>query len=169
MLVVTIIIAAVVSGFAGNLMGDPKKTPQASISAEFSQSKGLTISHIGGDPLDTRWTKIYIRPTGMVSGGIDQYSYTVNYTYLKDVNNCTWYADGIILGQTCYFNRFYPGDIIHVDYPNLKTLQMRPDGTNDYTTYGIGNPKRIGSTFDIEVYDALNSKMITKTSVVITP
>lgn len=75
MLVVTIIIAAVVSAFAGGLNSDQSKTPQASLSAEFvidnvqdtdpltygpnypedavfTARNGIAFEHIGGDSFD---------------------------------------------------------------------------------------------------------------------
>lgn len=172
MLVVTIIIAAVVSGFAGNLMGTPENTPQATISAEFSQSKGLNIYHTGGDPLYTRWTKLYLRPTEISTSGVQGISYDFNYTYIRDTNNCAWSCARIVTSEiSCTFTRFTAGDVIRINYQNLSTLQVRPDGTQDYAqkSYGIGHPSKIGSTFEIEVYDELNNKQITKTTVVIQP
>lgn len=53
MLVVTIIIAAVVSAFAGGIGGDTKSTPQASFGVEVDLSNNATIfDHRGGDTLD---------------------------------------------------------------------------------------------------------------------
>jgi len=51
MLVVTIIIAAIVSGFAGGLTSSQSKAPQAKITATFSVSDGMTISHAGGEAI----------------------------------------------------------------------------------------------------------------------
>jgi hypothetical protein len=51
MLVVTIIIAAIVSGFAGGLTSGQSKAPQAKITATFSVSDGMTISHAGGEAI----------------------------------------------------------------------------------------------------------------------
>lgn len=53
MLVVTVIIAAIVSGFAGSISSGTDKTPQMTLSATYSQSNGLTLVHSGGDPLST--------------------------------------------------------------------------------------------------------------------
>jgi len=70
MLVVTIIIAAVVSGFAGGLVGSQEKAPQASIQVKTGygydvygyalDTKNFDISfeHMGGDPLPTKDMKI---------------------------------------------------------------------------------------------------------------
>jgi FlaG/FlaF family flagellin (archaellin) len=55
MLVVTIILAAVVSGFASGLADNTETTPQASISADFSCSpygNQTVFSHNGGDAFD---------------------------------------------------------------------------------------------------------------------
>ena len=65
MLVVTIIIAATVSAFAGGLVGTTEKTPQAAFDARINvahQTYGFdgafTITHLGGDPIDTARTKL---------------------------------------------------------------------------------------------------------------
>jgi hypothetical protein len=54
MLVVTIIIAAVVSAFGSGMVDSQSKALQAKIGATFSVSQGMTITHDGGDaiPLD---------------------------------------------------------------------------------------------------------------------
>jgi FlaG/FlaF family flagellin (archaellin) len=64
MLVVTIIIAAVVSGFAGGLAGDTKTAPAASIDVSFMQDDGgmgpayvewkMIFEHLSGDSIPTR-------------------------------------------------------------------------------------------------------------------
>lgn len=53
MLVVTIIIAAVVSSFAGGLTSGQKKIPQVSMQVTYSMTDGMVIRHMGGDPLGT--------------------------------------------------------------------------------------------------------------------
>lgn len=69
MLVVTIIIAAVVSAFAGGLATQKEKAPQASlethitwISAASSMTgtagPQFTMKHMGGDPINTRYIKL---------------------------------------------------------------------------------------------------------------
>lgn len=64
MLVVTIIIAATVSAFAGGLVGTSDKAPQAAFDVKILVKYGqyddnfMTITHLGGDPIDTARTKI---------------------------------------------------------------------------------------------------------------
>ena len=57
MLVVTIIIAAVVSAFAGGMGSTQTKTPQASIAVKTGTTSGnleITFEHLGGDPVLTK-------------------------------------------------------------------------------------------------------------------
>jgi FlaG/FlaF family flagellin (archaellin) len=57
MLVVTIIIAAVVSGFAGGLVGTQDKAPQASIAISTGYPDAnfdIKFEHQGGDPIRTK-------------------------------------------------------------------------------------------------------------------
>jgi hypothetical protein len=66
MLVVTIIIAAVVSGFAGGLVGSQEKAPQASIVVTSSvglppntyNTYELVFTHQSGEPINTKDVKI---------------------------------------------------------------------------------------------------------------
>ena len=65
MLVVTIIIAAVVSGFAGGLASGKEKAPQVSLETHIRLNGGMSgvdpsmiIKHLGGDPINTKNTKL---------------------------------------------------------------------------------------------------------------
>ena len=74
MLVVTIIIAAVVSGFAGGLMSSNSKTPQVSIQGKYSLSADLIqITHAGGDELSTAKLIINIEQNDEDFGGLAVY------------------------------------------------------------------------------------------------
>lgn len=61
MLVVTIIVASVVSAFAGGFADDQKETPIAQIDVQIKSGthcSRLIFTHLGGDPLDTGDLKI---------------------------------------------------------------------------------------------------------------
>lgn len=61
MLVVTIIIAATVSAFAGGLVGTSDKAPQAAFDVKIVNegwSVTMAFTHLGGDPIDTARTKL---------------------------------------------------------------------------------------------------------------
>ena len=49
MLVVTIIIASVISAYAGGLSGTREKAPQVTIAARINDSKTIYFDHMGGD------------------------------------------------------------------------------------------------------------------------
>jgi FlaG/FlaF family flagellin (archaellin) len=79
MLVVTIIIAAVVSAFAGGLSSGTEKAPQASLSVVFMEDDGgmgadhveskMVFEHMSGDSIPTRDISIvtyYTHPNGTV-------------------------------------------------------------------------------------------------------
>lgn len=64
MLVVTIIIAAVVSAFAGGMATGKEKAPQVSLETHIQLTTGMAgapsiiIKHMGGDPINTKNIKI---------------------------------------------------------------------------------------------------------------
>ena len=64
MLVVTVVLAAVVSSYAGGMAGTQKKAPQASFAVEIrsAETTGWTpefvMKHLGGDPVDTDSVKL---------------------------------------------------------------------------------------------------------------
>lgn len=78
MLVVTIIVAAAVSAFAGGFASDQKKTPVAQIDVQLKTGGSypkLVLTHLGGDALKTRDLKIityfqgYQSYSGAAGGG----------------------------------------------------------------------------------------------------
>jgi len=54
MLVVTLIIAGVVSAFGGGLVSTTSATPQASISSSLTYQDTLKVQHNGGDAISTK-------------------------------------------------------------------------------------------------------------------
>jgi|GEM_PF-7055212 len=61
MLVVTIIIAAVVSAFAGGLWGNTDKAPVVTIQAKVNVSNNsITLTNTGGDPFPIRDVKLIV-------------------------------------------------------------------------------------------------------------
>lgn len=132
MLVVTIIIAAVVSAFAGGLVTTKEKAPQASLevhitwvplASSMSGSAGpqFTMKHLGGDPINTKNVKLvtsWANATGIYNvqstvapvWGYAQETYvestsgpgTSNFT-LSSLN--THYVD--YLGGNSYYNAPY--------------------------------------------------------------
>ena len=79
MLVVTIIIAATVSAFAGGLVGTSEKAPQAAFDVKINVggfSNTMAITHLGGDPIDTARTKLITSWTNRTNPNIVNYRET---------------------------------------------------------------------------------------------
>lgn len=129
MLVVTIIIAAVVSAFAAGMGTQKEKTPQSSLECHIKWDNGamsgvpgplFTLRHIGGDPINTKNTKLvtswanatgiyHIQSTVAPVWGTEQETYTSarspgtsNYT-LSSLN--THYTSSS--GASVYYNAPY--------------------------------------------------------------
>nr|WP_319376554.1 type IV pilin N-terminal domain-containing protein [uncultured Methanoregula sp.] len=107
MLVVTIIIAAVVSAFAGGLSSDTQKAPQASIDVKIKTAADntmsgtetiMTFTELSGDPIPTKDLAIvtyYQNKAGMIYKNkqvatssaidIDGYSKTTRVPFINDM------------------------------------------------------------------------------------
>lgn len=70
MLVVTIIIAAVVSAFAGGTVSGTKATPQMALQGTYSQTNGMTITHSGGDAVTLQSVDFMTTPSEMMRGSM---------------------------------------------------------------------------------------------------
>lgn len=164
MLVVTIIIAAVVSGFAGGLAGSQAKTPQATISADYSQSRGMTISHDGGDVLATGDLQITVSPTRVWGTAADYQSYFVNKSVLS-TNGTIWAPAN---SQYMSVKSFGPGDQIAISVENLTYVQMdanyvTPIAITKSSSFAYAS--NVGKTFTLKFIDVNSGKMITQTEV----
>jgi len=178
MLVVTIIIAAVVSAFAGGLGTGTSKAPQISLQAKFSNSTGLTISHEGGDTVNTLKTKIIVSPTGDF-GSYEQLRWVVNSSVIYITRNGTSYQWFDPVQSTSNLARtFQPGETAVVSVTDLSqvqpgTYQTTTDSqgrTTDafYKNYGFMYSTAQGQQFNLMLVDD-SGKTIAKTVVTINP
>ena len=110
MLVVTVILAAVVSSYSGGLTGTQKKAPQASVAVEIESMESsshwpgkFVIKHLGGDPIVTKnvklVTKWYNRTTNKW-----EVSETVFAPFNSSISNCYIYDT---VTSTCEANTSY--------------------------------------------------------------
>jgi FlaG/FlaF family flagellin (archaellin) len=60
MLIVTIVIASVVSAYAGGLGGNTNKAPVATIQATIDPPHNITMTHMMGDPFQIRDVKLIV-------------------------------------------------------------------------------------------------------------
>lgn len=150
MIVVTIIIAAVVSGFAANLQGTTEQPPHASIKIGITSNGGtghdqfiVTFKHLGGDSLPTKDLRIistYTSPSGkpysktliaaqQTRGGcdFDGAGTMVSIPYLSDV--ITGGGPGNPASDFGNFT-FKPGDL-------LSTGNSQCTGNSDNTGTGL--------------------------------
>lgn len=114
MLVVTIIIAAVVSGFAGGLAGSQDKAPQASILVKTSlgtppntyNSFDITFVHQGGDPINTKDISIVTWLT-LPNGTVVKHSQSANSPpgYVLTSSGTPYYARLPFIDDTMRFTR----------------------------------------------------------------
>lgn len=170
MLVVTIIIAAVVSGFAGSLTTSSEKTPQATIKGEYSIANGMTFTHTGGNPLSVGEFIIMLTPSknfGSVEAQVQ--SSQINPALICNSSGTYWYnAKG---GRDV--SRFASGDTAYIDPANCSTQNLTPSmlyvsaSSGKTTNFGINQTQHIGATFYLD-FISKDGKKIARAEIPIT-
>lgn len=166
MLVVTILIAAVVSAFAGGLAQNQGKTPQSQISGTYSQSRGMTISNDGGDVLSATDIQIYVSPTSSWGTGSDYKTYAINKSVIM-TNGTIWASTD---SQYLSVKKFGPGDLITISVENLSFVQQNlydPGYILTNSSSSFANPVNIGNTIVVKLYDMKSSKIITQSAPIV--
>lgn len=192
LLVVTIIIAAVVSAFGGSLMESDGKAPQASITGRYSQYNGLTMTHNDGESLQVDDIYVVLRPSDEFGRGQGEYGHKiVNLSTITDVKGNRW-----IKPETATYGvlSWRPGESMYVrggddlncsniithgfdkdgkefgDWPPCynDNLQGNWGGGNYCFVTGLNNQFNIGKTVTLEIYQK-NGKLISSSPMVIEP
>jgi FlaG/FlaF family flagellin (archaellin) len=181
MLVVTIIIAAVVSAFAGGLSTGTSKEPQMTISAQFSQSTGMTITHQGGDTVSTKNAYFVVTPSADF-GEYQHIHWKVNSSVISVGTSSgflPWYGTGFTQTATT----FQPGENANISAADLYQVQpgtypdtaastlIDPSGrsTDGYSPgYGFMYSSALGERFNLQLIDT-SGKTIAQTVVTIQP
>jgi archaeal type IV pilus assembly protein PilA len=151
MLVVTIIIAAIVSAFAGGMGSSQENVPQVTLKAEYSVADGMKIYHNGGDTLTIGDFKILLSPSKNFDS-IESTTY-INEIDLSLVQNgpnpssATWYRSNTGGREV---SRFSPGDIAYINVTNCNTQRLTPNLINSGTNYGINQSTKVGATFFLD-------------------
>ncbi|OPX64393.1 MULTISPECIES: type IV pilin N-terminal domain-containing protein [unclassified Methanoregula] len=181
MLVVTIIIAAVVSAFAGGLSTGTKKAPQASIDVKFMEDDGgmgpayvnlkMVFEHLSGDPIPTRDVNIityFTHPNGTalkhtqtpISEATDLYGHGT-YTRVPLLNDMS-------LG--------YSGNNPHKDFGNFtwKAGDILSSGSDEGTSAILGfditdddYEFKSGSVVDVKILHTPSGKYILDKEVIV--
>jgi len=152
MLVVTIIIAAVVSAFAGGLGQGSAKAPQVSIDAEAHNASYIFINFKGGDTINGG---AFTVKTFIPMGDNKDMSHTVNLTnaiYLTTNDKLATYDYG------WKWKTIQPGDRIRINWNDAFAV----------TKYGPMAPA-VGEPVEIEIYDSASGRQIATTQVNVMP
>jgi FlaG/FlaF family flagellin (archaellin) len=192
MLVVTIIIAAVVSGFSGGLMSTQTRAPQATIKATFSVTSGLAITNAGGDALATNTIVISTRDGPDFGSGLQTFS--LNDLDLANVTNAAGTSVVFRNATTGEYDgygitSFSPGDTWYVNITDCNPSLLQPTvaaysahggysfngntwsfspSTSNFWALDFVNPANIGKTFYLDVSDKASGALISEAKVTIT-
>lgn len=185
MLVVTIIIAAVVSGFAGSAVSGQKKAPQALVNGKFSLAGGMEITHAGGDALATKDIVFTIRNGKTFGPNLEQSTaQLLDKKVIADTSGNTFleYSDGAV-GVPA----FKSGDSLFINASSCNCDKLQPiivpsdyatnisaDGYSSYNgskaplwNLCFRNPNSVGRTFSLEVSDKSSGALISRSDIVI--
>ncbi len=169
MLVVTIVIAAVVSAFAGGMGSSQQKVPQVTFSADYSQSEGMTIYHDGGDTLTIGDFRIFLTPSSnMYSIESDSYVTEIDQKLISNGESdvgVMWYAAD--RGDR-KVPRFGAGDVAVINVTNCNTQRLTPSLMYYGTNYGINTSTMVGASFFLD-FTTKDGKQIARIEVPITP
>jgi archaeal type IV pilus assembly protein PilA len=179
MLVVTIIIAAVVSAFAGGTVSSQSKTPQATIKGMFSLATGMEITHMGGDALATNDLVFTVRNSPVFGPNLEQRTAQIldkryimdGKNQLLDTGDGSTNVTSFKSGDTLYINNTYTDCyylqpiVVPSDYT---TGSGKYSGTNS-SLWGLcfKNSDNIGKTFYLDVSDK-SGHLISRSEVTIT-
>ncbi|MDD1728833.1 MAG: type IV pilin N-terminal domain-containing protein [Methanospirillum sp.] len=155
MLTLTLIIAAIVNSYAGGLVETEPKAPSVTIQATYSQTQGMEIRHISGDPLPTSAVKVMVKPSESFGRNASQFSSFVNKKYITNATGLlSW--DGITTSMR-------PGDVFYILRDNLSYLQDIPEQSYWFNESVV--PDNRGKTFYLEFY--YKNTMISRSEVLI--
>ena len=177
MLVVTIIIAAVVSAYAGGITAGQKPVPHVNLKASYSQSDGMRIDNNGGDVLNTQDINLVIRNTNNMGSGMEEWSQVINHTIIQNTpSDPTKFWVNATYGGI-EVSRWAPGESMYITAANCQPAILQPT-IHNYTASGhspigyadwatISAPGQVGSTFYLEAY-TISGKQLTQIEVPIT-
>jgi Uncharacterized protein conserved in archaea len=181
MLVVTIIIAAIVSAFAGGITSGQKNVPQATIKADFSILDGFKIHHTGGDSIPMNDVQFTIWDGPTFGPNVEQS--TKQVLDLRSMIDES--ANDVVMTEDGVYNTtaFMAGSTLALPASKCTCDVLQPkiaptDGTISGATYSGGtmtnrwalcimNTKNIGKDFVLTLSDK-NGNLIAKTNVKVT-
>lgn len=164
MLVVTIIIAAVVSAFAGSSVSGQEKVPQATIQGKFSIATGMSITHLGGDALATNDLVFVVRNSKVFGPNLEQRTAQIlNKTKIVDGRDRPLdTGDG-----STNVTAFRSGDTFYISASNCTCSNLQPIIASTDSSLCFANSDSVGKTFYLDVSDK-GGDLISRSEVTIT-
>jgi hypothetical protein len=189
MLIVTILIAAVVSAFAGGMAKSQDKPAQLTLEGTYSIANGMTITHGGGDPVALTSVMFMTTPSDLFGADAAKFAYPIDKSILTNSN-----GQPILNNNTGFYNTsgFVAGDTLLIDQAHCMDYTDNSSGTvfsYPWTTYGVNanarvnwagtgkdkyfgaytfsNPANVGKYFYLDIVDSKGT-IITRAKVTIT-
>ncbi len=147
MLVVTIIIAAVVSGFAGGLAQGSSKAPQLSIGAEAHNNSAIIVDFKGGDT---------------INGGTITVRTFIPWGMFKDMSH------DVDLTKAVYL----PTNTVDLTSQTIQTgdkIKINWEDAFAESSFGGYVAPALGESVNIEIYDSTSGKMIVTAQATVLP
>jgi FlaG/FlaF family flagellin (archaellin) len=197
MLVVTIIIAAIVSAFSGGMASSQKATPSMVLQGQYSQTSGMTITHAGGDPVALSEVTFVTVPSELMGADAGKFAYAFPKYILRTTNgtpvvnqtsgfyqkagfvagdvltinqtDCNDYATDAQLATSSKTNQVILGKVNIYAQDNWGTVDENnpADKSVAFRAYEFSNPNNIGKYFYLNLLDA-KGNLITQAKVAIT-
>lgn len=136
MLVVTIIIAALVSAFSGGMASTQKASPSVVVDATYSQIGGMTITHAGGDPIAISEVNFRTVPSELFGADAVKFAWVFPKDILKSGNN------EVVNSTSGFFYKaaFVSGDVLTIDQADCDDYASDAE----LTGYSSSNPYELG-------------------------
>jgi len=156
MLVVTIIIAAVVSSFAGGLSKSQDRISQMTLDGEYSIKNGVELTHTGGDSVACSDVQMTMSPGSGFGVGLQSNVVSVNKSSITDSTGTKfWQLEGgtgvgnfSSTTSTPYHNVWSVGSTAYILPPNHLNGNLQHD-SNEYTCWN--NTANLGNTINVQI------------------
>jgi len=144
MLVVTVIVAAVVTAYAGGLTGSTKVAPSVTIEGTYSQATGMSIMHKNGDPVALSEIEFRTTPSELFGADADKFAWPIDKTIIRAPN-----GEPVVFPQTGFYNTsaFVVGDTLTINEFNCTDYVDSDDFNQTPWGKSFGEKTKNGNTY----------------------
>jgi len=170
MLSVTLILAALVSGFVGGLPDGGNKASNVAIKATYSQTEGLAFTHMGGDVIGTLDTVVIVRLSNSF-GDAEHMSWKIDpCSIVNKRGELTKTVPWLTKTGSAGVVSFAAGDTAYVvpDKAKQNTGEYLQNGLKSDNKYSFDNKANLGKEFLLEFCDT-SGTTFARTRVIIAP